>query len=144
MNYFCIVIETQYKGGLSRDNSIVLEGVASRRWFGMIPEAPGLSATHQQSVNGSNAKLIARKTCVWGKIKEKEQVSNMHNGPSALKSEVMWSFISVKDQGVKHVRTHIKMCSGKPWRKEEETININIRHPIIIIICLQVKTSKCW
>lgn len=109
----------------------------------MILEAPGLSGTHQQSVNGSNAKLIARKTCVWAKIKEKEQVSNIHNGSFALKTEVMWSFRSVKDQGVKHARTHIKMVSSKPWRKKEETININIRHPIIIIICLQVKTSKC-
>lgn len=88
-DYFCIVTETQYKGGLSWDNSRVLEGVVSRHWFGMILEAPGLSATHQQSVNGSNAKLITGKTCVWAKIKEKEQVSNMHNGPFALKSEVM-------------------------------------------------------
>lgn len=113
-NYFCIVIE-QGKGGLSQDNSRVHEGVASKCWFGIILEAPGLSATHQQSVNGSNAKFKAGKNCVWGKIEEKEQVSNMYNVPHAVKTELTRSFRSMKkDQGVKHVRKHTEMVSSKP------------------------------
>lgn len=67
------------EGRLSWDGRRLLEYVASRCCFRIILKEPVLSATQQQSVKGSYAKLKA----FLGK-KDKEQVSYRYNAPNVL------------------------------------------------------------